>query len=175
MYNGDGCNAYCIIEYGYACTGGDPYTPDTCTEDCGDGINIGILPCDDGNTVDLDGCDSSCHIEPGWTCSGGSFTTKDTCVEDCGDGRNYGTFFCDDGNTVNGDGCDSNCLVEVGWTCTGGSPTSSDFCWRVSSRITQAYLSKNNTVITLLLNETHFMLNTFSKDDVFVFISGPRN
>lgn len=63
----------------------------------------------------------------------------------------------------------------MGWTCFGGSPTSADFCWRVNSRITQAFLSKNNTVVTLYLNETHFMLTPFTKDDLFVFISGPRN
>jgi hypothetical protein len=76
---------------------------------------------------------------------------------------------------VNGDGCDSTCKVEIGWTCFGGSPTTKDFCWRVTSRITSAYLSPNNTVITMYFNETHFMKNTFTKDDVFVYISGPRD
>jgi len=29
-----------------------------CNEKCGDGINIGIAECDDGNTIDHDGCSS---------------------------------------------------------------------------------------------------------------------
>jgi large repetitive protein len=48
-YNGDGCDADCVLEYGYECLGGDAYTPDTCSEVCGDGYNIGLNPCDDGN------------------------------------------------------------------------------------------------------------------------------
>lgn len=76
---------------------------------------------------------------------------------------------------MNGDGCDTTCKVEIGWTCFGGGPTGPDFCWRVNSRITEAYLSPNNTVITLYLNETHFMKSTFTKDDIFIYITGPRN
>ena len=41
-YNGDGCDADCILEYGYECLGGDLYTPDVCSEVCGDGYNIGL-------------------------------------------------------------------------------------------------------------------------------------
>jgi cysteine-rich repeat protein len=33
----------------------------TCSEICGDGINLG-LPCDDGNLNDGDGCSSICSI-----------------------------------------------------------------------------------------------------------------
>ncbi len=37
-----------MIETGYKCSGGSPTSKDTCTEICGDGITLGILPCDDG-------------------------------------------------------------------------------------------------------------------------------
>jgi len=50
-YNGDGCDANCILEHGMNCTGGDLYTPDTCFETCGDGYHLGLLPCDDGNIL----------------------------------------------------------------------------------------------------------------------------
>lgn len=123
----------------------------------------------------MDGCSSTCFIETGWTCAGGTIATKDTCAEICGDGLNYGTYFCDDGNLVNGDGCSSTCKIETGWTCFGGTPTKADFCWRTISRITNALLSTNNTVITLYFNETVFMSSTFSKDDIFIYISGPRD
>ena len=48
---------------------------------CGDGRNMFILPCDDGNSIDGDGCSSSCQVEDGFKCSGGSFTNPDTCIE----------------------------------------------------------------------------------------------
>ncbi len=41
---------------------------DVCVEICGDGIDLGMLGCDDGNTVDGDGCSSNCEVEPGFTC-----------------------------------------------------------------------------------------------------------
>jgi len=39
-----------------------------CIEICGDGLNIGLNECDDGNTNDGDGCNSECKIENGWNC-----------------------------------------------------------------------------------------------------------
>jgi len=38
-------------------------------EICGDGINLGFVECDDGNTNDGDGCSSTCKIESGYKCS----------------------------------------------------------------------------------------------------------
>ena len=40
-----------------------------CSEICGDGLVLGQLQCDDGNTNDGDGCSSSCELEHGWECS----------------------------------------------------------------------------------------------------------
>lgn len=51
-----------------------------CVEKCGDGLNFGLLECDDGNLVNGDGCDQDCQVETDWSCSGGSPTQKDTCV-----------------------------------------------------------------------------------------------
>ena len=59
-WSGDGCDANCILEYGMICSGGDKYTPDVCTEDCGDGFNLGINDCDDANNLSGDGCSSTC-------------------------------------------------------------------------------------------------------------------
>ena len=184
-YNGDGCDADCVLEYGYECVGGDLYTPDVCREVCGDGFNIGINACDDGNTkskilfpktiIDGDGCSSSCAVESGWTCAGGTPTVEDNCTEICGDGRVFGRYFCDDGNLVNGDGCNSLCNIENGYTCGGGNTTTRDFCWRPNPRIVDAKINSNNTVITLTFNESTFMSSTFTKDDIMVFISGPRD
>lgn len=37
-------------------------------EDCGDGLNMGINECDDGNLINGDGCSSECRIEAGFEC-----------------------------------------------------------------------------------------------------------
>ena len=91
--------------------------PDTCSEVCGDGFNLGMYECDDGNKANKDGCSSECYYENGFTCLGGSSTSKDVCFETCGDGKSMGTLECDDGNTSNGDGCSSNCTIETGYEC----------------------------------------------------------
>eukprot|EP00347_Sterkiella_histriomuscorum_P013046 403366220 len=174
-YNGDGCDADCILEYGYVCIGGDLYTPDVCSEECGDGYNIGLLACDDGNNLSGDGCSSTCEVEAGWTCTGGGTYTSDTCTETCGDGKDFNQYFCDDGNKVSGDGCSSVCNIESGYTCTGGTANNPDHCWRPYPRIVSATLSANNTVITLTFNETTFMKSTFTKDDFLIYVSGPRD
>ena len=38
-------------------------------EICGDGLNLGSVECDDGNTNDEDGCSSTCKIESGYKCT----------------------------------------------------------------------------------------------------------
>lgn len=131
--NGDGCNAKCQIERGYKCEGGDHFGYDTCSEVCGDSMNMPLVTgdCDDGNTVNADGCNHICQIEDGWYCYGGGTQSKDTCYEVCGDGYDWGSFDCDDGNTVNNDGCSSTCTVEDGWYCYGGTSTSEDTCYDI--------------------------------------------
>lgn len=63
----------------------DKYSPnyedksDYCDEICGDGFNMGIRECDDGNRVDKDGCSSDCRVERNYRCRGGGKTTKDKC------------------------------------------------------------------------------------------------
>lgn len=37
-------------------------------EKCGDGIYVGLLPCDDGNRKSGDGCNKNCQIEGGFKC-----------------------------------------------------------------------------------------------------------
>lgn len=48
-------------------------------EICGDGRNMGILECDDGNLLDGDGCSSICNVEPNYVCTGGDFSHCDIC------------------------------------------------------------------------------------------------
>jgi cysteine-rich repeat protein len=43
-----------------------------CVEKCGDGLNFGLLQCDDGNLAAGDGCSPACQVESDWTCSGGT-------------------------------------------------------------------------------------------------------
>lgn len=140
--SGDGCSSRCHIEQGYECLGATAYepdyptptllerAPDTCTEICGKGKNLGTYECDDGNLIDGDGCSATCTIETGYTCMGGGFYTADFCFDICSDGItvNAVTGMCDDGNVINGDGCSIVCFVEDGWECTGGSLTSPDTC-----------------------------------------------
>lgn len=82
LVNGDGCSSTMLIETGYSCSGGNGSTStddfctranttsadtcdcittakDVCTEICGDGLNVGVWECDDGNNRDYDGCDST--------------------------------------------------------------------------------------------------------------------
>ncbi len=102
----DGCDA-CIIEEGYACTGG----PSVCGPICGDGRRIdGEEGCDDGNLMPGDGCSADCTVEAGWGCDG------ETCLPVCGDGNVTGDEECDDGNDTAGDGCLS-CVTEEGFIC----------------------------------------------------------
>ncbi|CDW76006.1 UNKNOWN [Stylonychia lemnae] len=129
IVSGDGCSLTCLIETGFQCAGGSPYTKDTCSEICGDGKNFGKYSCDDGNTVDGDGCHSDCSIEIGFQCSGGTSTTPDTCSEVCGDGRNFGTYACDDGNNEDGDGCRANCTIEPKYYCTKGDKYTKSKCY----------------------------------------------
>lgn len=51
-----------------------------CVERCGDGLNFGMLECDDGNNIDGDGCSSECKVEKNWKCSGGSTISRDQCM-----------------------------------------------------------------------------------------------
>ena len=50
-----------------------------CSEKCGDGYNLGIKECDDGNEADGDGCNRECIVEKGFLCSGGSLISSDKC------------------------------------------------------------------------------------------------
>ena len=108
-------------------------TKDTCTEICGDGIDLLFYACDDGNNVNGDGCSSTCTIETGYQCIGGDNNHPDVCNEKCGDGITvlYVAGKCDDGNIFNGDGCSSTCDVENGWACAGGNLVTADTCWEI--------------------------------------------
>jgi hypothetical protein len=55
MNSGDGCSASCKVEPGWRCGGGTRTKPDSCTEVCGDGLNLGRYQCDDGNSKYGDG------------------------------------------------------------------------------------------------------------------------
>ncbi|CDW73786.1 UNKNOWN [Stylonychia lemnae] len=77
--SGDGCAKDCTIEAGFECAQGNFYTPDLCSEICGDGLNYGKFQCDDGNNQDGDGCTAYCSIEDGYKCAGGSKTSADFC------------------------------------------------------------------------------------------------
>jgi MYXO-CTERM domain-containing protein len=66
LTTGDGCNANCVVEEGYECSG----APSTCSPICGDGLRVGAEECDDTNTDPDDGCNAQCRIEDGWTCTG---------------------------------------------------------------------------------------------------------
>ena len=50
-------------------------------EKCGDGRNLQINECDDGNTNNGDGCSKDCKIEQNFKCSGGNITNPDKCLE----------------------------------------------------------------------------------------------
>ena len=128
--NGDGCSLSCSIETGWICSGGTSTTPDSWSENWGDGKRFNSLSTywDDGNTSNGDGCSSTWSVEIGFTWSGGSSTAPDVWSETWGDGKRYSSLatFWDDGNTSNGDGCSSTWSVEIGFTWSGGSSTAPD-------------------------------------------------
>jgi cysteine-rich repeat protein len=74
------CSSDCItIESGFSCST-TLNAKSVCSEICGDGKKMGLIPCDDGNTLANDGCSSSCQVDVGYTCSGGTKTSPDTCT-----------------------------------------------------------------------------------------------
>ncbi|MDI1436465.1 DVUA0089 family protein [Polyangium sorediatum] len=126
---GDGCDAACALEVGWACTG----TPNTCTPNCGDGVLKGAETCDDGNTNPGDGCSATCKAELGYVCTG----QPSACKTVCGDGIPAGTEACDDGNMNDDDACLPGCIVATcgdGYvnvateTCDDGNHTPGDGC-----------------------------------------------
>lgn len=117
---GDGCDATCQRETGWACVG----TPSFCIEICGDSVIVGVEGCDDGGVAWGDGCGGMCQLELGWTCVG----EPSSCSEDCGDGLIVGVEGCDDGDTDPGDGCDATCQIEAGWSCGGVPSSCSEVC-----------------------------------------------
>lgn len=95
---GDGCNAKCKVESGFACTG------TTCTSLCGNGTKDSSEKCDDGNRMNGDGCNSLCKVESGFTCSGRTCTPNPS----CGNGLREGSEQCDLG-AYNGPKGQSDC------------------------------------------------------------------
>jgi cysteine-rich repeat protein len=117
LVSGDGCDATCVEETGYACNN----EPSVCNEVCGDGLIVGGEACDQTGLPPQsgDGCSFNCQLENGWSCTG----MPSICGPVCGDGIIAGGETCDDGNTVSLDGCTSTCSAfESGWSC-GGQPT----------------------------------------------------
>jgi len=56
-HDGDGCSIECLVEPGYACTGG----PSVCTLTCGDGVTQSNEECDDDNDNNNDDCVNACQ------------------------------------------------------------------------------------------------------------------
>jgi MYXO-CTERM domain-containing protein len=75
---GDGCNATCDVEPGWACFG-EPLQPSVCIDSCGDAIRDEGEECDDGDLEPGDGCTPSCREEPFWVCVGAG---PDSCRPD---------------------------------------------------------------------------------------------
>jgi fibro-slime domain-containing protein len=117
---GDGCSAACFVETagptesdGWSCPA--PGQPCVRTK-CGNGMQEGSEPCDDGNNNLGDGCTPFCRREPVCPAAGGGCNTT------CGDGLLLPTDMmagqaCDDGNTKSGDGCSADCKLEPGYKC----------------------------------------------------------
>jgi len=120
--NGDGCDASCAVEAGYACVGApSDCTPTAPTPTCGDGQVAGAEACDDGRNDDGDGCSATCTVEPGYTCD----DTPSSCATTCGDGVIAGDEACDDDGSQDGDGCSATCAIEHGFACD-GTPSACD-------------------------------------------------
>lgn len=109
--NGDGCDASCHVELGWACSN-MLGAPSICSMGCGNGTIGPNETCDDGNNASEDGCSAACALEAGYQCPAPNVA----CTWVCGDGvRAVGKEGCDDGNTASSDGCDASCQTELGW------------------------------------------------------------
>ena len=134
--NGDGCNYFCQVEFGWVC-----YDNKNCVNIahqnlfCGNG-NVEQFygeTCDDGNVIDGDGCSSFCKVEDGWKCQANPMMNKSYCSREfsyCGNGVVDGRETCDDGFPLrNWDGCDVNCRIEPGWNCATSLISLISRCW----------------------------------------------
>jgi cysteine-rich repeat protein len=117
---GDGCDAHCQLEQGFACSG----QPSHCESHCGDGVLASDEPCDDGNADAGDGCSDGCQVEPGFVCAG----SPSVCEARCGNGLTDPGEGCDDGNHDGGDGCSAKCEVELGFGCSGAPSICAPIC-----------------------------------------------
>ncbi len=140
---GDGCDANCMIETGFACVLDttpadgvcDTAGPGTVNPICGDLLIVGAEFCDDGNATAGDGCSDLCAIEAGYSCDvdvamdGICDTTgAGSVITVCGDGVVAGLEVCDDANTAAGDGCDVSCMLEPGYVCVDDSNPADGIC-----------------------------------------------
>jgi len=123
--DGDGCDATCRIEEGYACRlaapgpceEGElgPICPPTPTFTvceaiaCGDGRVHPPEQCDDQNEDPDDGC-TGCVVDAGWICVGEPSVCA---LRACGDESLQFGEGCDDGLNENFDGCSADCALEV--------------------------------------------------------------
>lgn len=71
--DGDGCSSTCQIESGYTCTN---TVPPVCTPICGDGKNVVLGECDDGDVNGDTNCKADCSGPVnGYQCAGGNSMT----------------------------------------------------------------------------------------------------
>eukprot|EP01065_Artemidia_motanka_P019373 TRINITY_DN2299_c2_g1_i1.p1 TRINITY_DN2299_c2_g1~~TRINITY_DN2299_c2_g1_i1.p1 ORF type:complete len:946 (+),score=262.08 TRINITY_DN2299_c2_g1_i1:279-3116(+) len=89
LAGGDGCNAECLVEDDYQCTGPDG-TRSFCEPPvCGDGREATVEQCDDGNLIPGDGCDGSCRLELFL-----AFKCSNSCTNNCGLYQNQRRTIC---------------------------------------------------------------------------------
>jgi fibro-slime domain-containing protein len=118
--DGDGCDATCQLEEGWAC----PIPGEPCmAAACGDGIVAGSEQCEDDDAVPAssDGCSATCQLEPGYACDPVGAACHKTV---CNDGVKEGSEPCDDGDNIVGDGCTPLCQVEPACPNQGGTCSS---------------------------------------------------
>ena len=122
---GDGCDALCAIEDGYACD--DDAEPSVCGPLCGDGLVVGTEVCD-GSALNGTTCES---LELG----GGELACDDTCQMDtsgclaytCGNGVLDGSEECD-GADAGGETCENLGYDGGTLACTVGCTIDSSAC-----------------------------------------------
>ncbi|KAJ1480923.1 hypothetical protein T484DRAFT_1809178 [Baffinella frigidus] len=128
--NGDGCDASCRLETGWACASNEAGgLTSGCATTCGDGVKAGVEECDSGsdNSDTGHGCRADCTMAATAVCTENEAQLS-TCRL-CGNGKREAGETCDDSFSSGGCLLAGACQATTpGYLCSGGDLATADKC-----------------------------------------------